>query len=314
MLSTTRSMLKAMNMPQNFWGEAIRHAIYVLNRVPTKALVNKTPYEALKGRKPNLEHLKVFGCTAYAKVLPLQQKKLDDRSAPMVYLGIEEGSKAYRLYDPAKHKICVSRDVKFMEGQPWNWNSYMETVDSGNPEWTNFVIHEDDIPPELEENEPSSPGSSGPDSSGPHYDDSGVDQTEEQDSYVTPPAYSYNQNSARNSSNLQNGGPSTSESTTRNISNTPVRLKSLEDLYEETEEIQLDPHELLLAEEEPRNYKEASSDKKWIEAMKAELDSINKNNTWSLTELPRDHKAIGLKWTQSKASCKRICSATRNRL
>ena len=107
--------------------------------------MNKTPYEALKGRKPNLEHLKVFGCTAYAKVLPLQQKKLDDRSAPMVYLGIEEGSKAYRLYDPAKNKICVSRDVKFMEGQPWNWNSYMETVDSGNPEWTNFVIQEDDI-------------------------------------------------------------------------------------------------------------------------------------------------------------------------
>ena len=71
-------MLKAMNMPKNFWGEAIRHTIYVLNRVPTKALVNKTPYEALKGRKPNLEHLKVFGCTAYAKVLPLQQKKLDD--------------------------------------------------------------------------------------------------------------------------------------------------------------------------------------------------------------------------------------------
>ncbi|KAJ0590430.1 putative RNA-directed DNA polymerase [Helianthus annuus] len=296
MLSTTRSMLKAMNMPQNFWGEAVRHAIYVLNRVPTKALVNKTPFEALKGRKPNLEHLKVFGCTAYAKVLPLQQKKLDDRSTPMVYLGIEEGSKAYRLYDPAKNKICVSRDVKFMEGQPWNWDSYMETVDSGNPEWTNFVIHEDDIPPELEENEPSSPGSSGPGSSGPHHDDSGVDQTEEQDSYVTPPAYSYNQNSAGNSSNIQNGGPSTSESTTGNISNTPVRLRSLEELYDETEEIQLDPHELLLAEEEPRNYKEASSDRKWIEAMKAELDSINKNNTWSLTELPRDHKAIGLKW------------------
>ncbi|KAJ0532496.1 putative RNA-directed DNA polymerase [Helianthus annuus] len=291
MLSTTRSMLKAMNMPQNFWGEAIRHAIYVLNRVPTKALVNKTPYEALKGRKPNLEHLKVFGCTAYAKVLPLQQKKLDDRSAPMVYLGIEEGSKAYRLYDPAKNKICVSRDVKFMEGQPWNWNSYMETVDSGNPEWTNFVIQEDDMPPELEENEPSSPGGSGP-----QHDNSGVDQTEEQDSYVTPPAYSYNQNSAGSSSRLSSGSLSTSESTTGNISDTPVRLKSLEDLYEETEEIQLDPHELLLAEEEPRNYKEASSDRKWIEAMKAELDSINKNNTWNLTELPRDHKAIGLKW------------------
>ncbi|GKA84175.1 ribonuclease H-like domain, reverse transcriptase, RNA-dependent DNA polymerase [Tanacetum coccineum] len=49
-------------------------------------------------------------------------------------------------------------------------------------------------------------------------------------------------------------------------------------------------------EEEPRTYKEASTDKKWIEAMKIELDSINKNNTWALTTLPPNQKAIGLKW------------------
>nr|GEU82342.1 non-heme dioxygenase N-terminal domain-containing protein [Tanacetum cinerariifolium] len=48
--------------------------------------------------------------------------------------------------------------------------------------------------------------------------------------------------------------------------------------------------------EEPRNYMEASIDKKWIEAMEIELDSINKNNTWILTTLPVNQKAIGLKW------------------
>ncbi|GJW08497.1 ribonuclease H-like domain, reverse transcriptase, RNA-dependent DNA polymerase [Tanacetum coccineum] len=71
---------------------------------------------------------------------------------------------------------------------------------------------------------------------------------------------------------------------------TPLRgYRTLSDLYENTEE-------LLLAEDEPKNYKEASSDQKWIEAMKVELDSINKNNTWELTTLPKGHKAIGLKW------------------
>ncbi|GJT01421.1 ribonuclease H-like domain, reverse transcriptase, RNA-dependent DNA polymerase [Tanacetum coccineum] len=71
---------------------------------------------------------------------------------------------------------------------------------------------------------------------------------------------------------------------------TPVRgFRTLSDLYENTEE-------LLLAEDEPKNYKEASSDQKWIEAMKTELDSINRNNTWELTTLPTGHKAIGLKW------------------
>nr|GFB74052.1 ribonuclease H-like domain, reverse transcriptase, RNA-dependent DNA polymerase [Tanacetum cinerariifolium] len=49
-------------------------------------------------------------------------------------------------------------------------------------------------------------------------------------------------------------------------------------------------------EEEPRNYKEASIDKKWIKAMEIELESIKKNNTWTLTTLPPEQKAIGLKW------------------
>nr|GFB83969.1 ribonuclease H-like domain, reverse transcriptase, RNA-dependent DNA polymerase [Tanacetum cinerariifolium] len=37
-------------------------------RVPTKALKDSTPYEALKDRKPNMRHLRVFGCKAYAKI------------------------------------------------------------------------------------------------------------------------------------------------------------------------------------------------------------------------------------------------------
>ncbi|GJW51323.1 ribonuclease H-like domain, reverse transcriptase, RNA-dependent DNA polymerase [Tanacetum coccineum] len=70
--------------------------------------------------------------------------------------------------------------------------------------------------------------------------------------------------------------------------NPPIN-RTLNDIYENTEE-------LLLAEDEPKNYKEASNDQKWIEAMKVELDSINRNNTWVLTTLPTGHKAIGLKW------------------
>nr|GEW08390.1 ribonuclease H-like domain, reverse transcriptase, RNA-dependent DNA polymerase [Tanacetum cinerariifolium] len=98
-LSTTRSVMKAMKLPLTFWAEAVRHAIYILNRVPTRALIDKTPYEGLYNRKPNLENLRIFECTAYAKITIPYLKKLDDRSIPLIYLGIEEGSKACRLYD-----------------------------------------------------------------------------------------------------------------------------------------------------------------------------------------------------------------------
>nr|GEW42609.1 serine/threonine-protein kinase HT1-like [Tanacetum cinerariifolium] len=79
-MSTNRCMMKATNMPQIFWAEAVRHAIYILNNIPTKALEDITPYEAIKQRKPNLENLRVFGCIAYAKVPSQHLTKLDDRS------------------------------------------------------------------------------------------------------------------------------------------------------------------------------------------------------------------------------------------
>ena len=128
-LSTTRCMMKATKLPPNFWDEAVRHAIYILNRTPTKSLEDITPYEALKGKKPNLNHLRIFGCIAYAKVPSQHLTKLDDRSILMVYLGTEPGSKAYRLFDPTTKKICVSRDVKFKEDEIWNWKEYTNDFD-----------------------------------------------------------------------------------------------------------------------------------------------------------------------------------------
>nr|GEW19526.1 zinc finger, CCHC-type [Tanacetum cinerariifolium] len=137
---TTRCMMKAMNIPQNFWAEDVRHAIYILNSVPTNALEDITPYKAIKRRKPNLENLRVFGYIAYAKVPSQHLTKLDERSTRMVYLGNEQGSKAYRLFDPTTQKICVSRDVKFKENETWDWKEYMSEHINYEPEWTNFKI------------------------------------------------------------------------------------------------------------------------------------------------------------------------------
>lgn len=44
------------------------------------------------------------------------------------------------------------------------------------------------------------------------------------------------------------------------------------------------------------NFDEAVTDKRWRQAMEEEIQSIEKNNTWELTTLPKDHKAIGVKW------------------
>jgi hypothetical protein len=54
-------------------------------------------------------------------------KKLDDRSQPMVYLVVEEGSKAHKLFDPRCNKIIVSIDIVLKESFEWNWRVGFET-------------------------------------------------------------------------------------------------------------------------------------------------------------------------------------------
>ncbi|WVZ84662.1 hypothetical protein U9M48_031667 [Paspalum notatum var. saurae] len=116
-----RSMLKAKGMPAAFWGEAVSTAVYILNRSPTKSLEDKTPFEAWHGRKPDVAHLRTFGCIGHVKVTRPNLAKLEDRSKPMVFLGYEAGSKAYRLYDPVERRVHVSRDVVFDEAASWDW-------------------------------------------------------------------------------------------------------------------------------------------------------------------------------------------------
>jgi hypothetical protein len=113
-----RCLLKTMSVPSVFWGEAVRTAVYLLNRSPTKALNNMTPFEAWHGKKPKVNHLEIFGCVAHVKQVGPGINKLSDRSKQMVFIGYESGTKGYRLFDPTTNRLVVSRDVVFEENVP----------------------------------------------------------------------------------------------------------------------------------------------------------------------------------------------------
>jgi hypothetical protein len=74
-----------------------------------------TPQEAWSGYKPSVAHLRIFGCVAYAQVLEAKRRKLDDRGEKCIFVGYNEESKAYKLYNPLTNKVVVSRDVIFSE-------------------------------------------------------------------------------------------------------------------------------------------------------------------------------------------------------
>ena len=72
-------------------------------------------------------HLRVFGSIAYAHVPDQHRKKLEDKSRKLVFVGYDDKSKAYRLYNPKDKRIEISRDVQFDENSSWDWNEGKET-------------------------------------------------------------------------------------------------------------------------------------------------------------------------------------------
>ena len=98
-----------------FLGDAIKCAAYLRNRSPSNALDNKTPHEMWFGHLPSIRHLRVFGSTCYALIPKEQRNKLGARSRRCIFLGYEEYSKAYCLYDDVNKKFFISRDVIFLE-------------------------------------------------------------------------------------------------------------------------------------------------------------------------------------------------------
>ncbi|RLN93211.1 hypothetical protein DYB28_016173, partial [Aphanomyces astaci] len=61
-----RSMLLHGNLPQFLWGEAISHAVLLMNILPSTTIGGDTPYRLWHQSHPDYARLRVFGCVAYA--------------------------------------------------------------------------------------------------------------------------------------------------------------------------------------------------------------------------------------------------------
>nr|GEW57307.1 retrovirus-related Pol polyprotein from transposon TNT 1-94 [Tanacetum cinerariifolium] len=60
-----RTMLNAQSLPQKFWCNVVDTSTHILNRMLIRAILGKTPYELLKGRKPTLDYFRVFGSKCF---------------------------------------------------------------------------------------------------------------------------------------------------------------------------------------------------------------------------------------------------------
>ncbi|XP_024993949.1 uncharacterized protein LOC112527496 [Cynara cardunculus var. scolymus] len=115
LLDTTRALHFEANLPKRFWGECVLTAAYIINRLPSKTLGDKTPYELLYNQKPKYDHMRVFGCLTYFWSIETKGDKFEVRGRPGIFLGYPQGTKGYKIFDIESKKMVVSRDVKFHE-------------------------------------------------------------------------------------------------------------------------------------------------------------------------------------------------------
>lgn len=259
-----------MNVPNYLWGEAVRHACYLINRVSTRNLNLQTPYEVLKNRKPSVRHLKVFGCIGYVKTKTEHLRKLDDRSRILVHLGTEPGSKSYRMLDPINRKIVVSRDVIFDESKTWKWNNITNEEDD---EPGKFKLIFGLLGNQSEEEKQENTEHDG------EEEEKDNREREEDDEDSTGPSFSME--------------PETQDIPRRSTRTTKAPNYLSDYIYlaeEEGERL------LLLLNEEPWDFDEAMEEKVWRDACEDEIASIIKNHIWDLVDLPEGAKPIGLKW------------------
>lgn len=123
MVEMARGQLKSGELPVKFWGENVSTAVHLINKSPTQALHNKTPYEVWHVVKPTISYLRVFGCVVFTLISSHRHQKLNDKSEICMFIGCCPESKAYKLYNPITCKVIVDRDVVFHEGSQWNWEA-----------------------------------------------------------------------------------------------------------------------------------------------------------------------------------------------
>ena len=80
LVESARTMLIQAKLPRKFWVEALNTTVYLHNRSRTRAVDSATPSEAWTGVKPDVKHLRSFGCTAYAHIPKDERKKFDSNS------------------------------------------------------------------------------------------------------------------------------------------------------------------------------------------------------------------------------------------
>ncbi|CAL8999519.1 unnamed protein product [Prunus brigantina] len=272
LIEMIRSLMCCTKLPNFLWGEALKTANYLLNRIPTKS-ADKIPYETWCNRKPSLSHLKVWGSKAEAKFYNPSEKKLDSKTVTCFFMGYPDRTKGYRFY-------CPNHTTRFMETQR---AIFIEDENDSDTE-ENFDF--DEI---LDNKEPAEKENMLRDTTILPFTDLNDKQVSPNHDLTTEAPQTAPENMQIDQQEQQPPNPELRRS------QRTKRPALSNDYYVYLQESEHD----INTTEDPVSFKHAMQSEKcekWLEAMESELQSMSKNGVWKLVALPQGCKPIGCKW------------------
>uniref|UniRef100_A0A2N9H2Q3 Integrase catalytic domain-containing protein n=1 Tax=Fagus sylvatica TaxID=28930 RepID=A0A2N9H2Q3_FAGSY len=111
-LDSVRAFLISASCPERFWGEAALTAVYTINRLPSSALQNVTPFECLYGTPTSYYSLRIFGYACFVLLQPHEHSKLEPRSRLCCFLGYGIEHKAVlSLHEPHTYREACTNPL-----------------------------------------------------------------------------------------------------------------------------------------------------------------------------------------------------------
>lgn len=313
--STT--MLLASGLDEKYWNEAIITANYIKNRSPTNAVgkqfETKTPAEIWFGRKPNLSHLRIFGSECYNHIPSEKRLKLQAKSTKCIMLGYGATFGTYRLWDIEQRKQILARNVTFNESSVLNRSKLIEIIDSeaatsgGMCDKEAESLENDTSTSQCDELQKNGDENREINSTNLDCAGNGIQQIHgvnlDGTGDIRDKIDSAKENCIGNNDGTQRKGdrirrkPDFYVASANECSDAHMALLTMQ--YDEEENLHLALSAEQFVEDDPLTISEARSRSDWPEwekAINSEYQSLLKNNTWILCDLPKGGNAISGKW------------------
>lgn len=317
-----RSFLNNSGLPLKFWFDAIGSACFSINRLPSKMIKEKSPYEIIFGKIPDWTIQCQFGCSCFPLRLAQGGNKFDVNSSHSCFIGYSHIHKGYKCLDLSTNKVTTSRHIIFNESHfPFVNIEKTNAQTTQSMEGWFLKLNQARILPAINDltNNPPTPSQPTPSVTNPSTNATmnQPDRCFANDTcLIIVPTMTENSTPALRQSTRTSRLPDRLADC--DLFDVPINLRAAPKTFKPQQDTRNigsqsssevvtphlnNPHRVspitlvdIKSNHEPTSVKAAQTDKNWVKAMDNEIEALRINQTWDLVPHQPGQNVVGCKW------------------